>query len=200
MVRQRLSKEICREQLLNAAMKCFSEKSYHGATVNDIIVASGRSKGALYWYFSSKEEIFLAVVDRWYQKALDDLKDDLEIKRLNFTDVGKRVIERMYRYINKERSFLLTWIEFASAASRDENIRKNLIEITNRYQHTLSSCLKELVRQGEIKEINVPAMTTLLSALHDGFLFNGVIWPEKFAQKKTLKGVMTLLAAFVQED
>jgi AcrR family transcriptional regulator len=52
-----------RERLLQAAMQVFAEKGYHGTTVDDVVAASATSKGAFYHYFSSKQDIFLTLVD-----------------------------------------------------------------------------------------------------------------------------------------
>ncbi|HEV8339519.1 MAG TPA: TetR/AcrR family transcriptional regulator [bacterium] len=52
-----------RERLLSAAMDIFAAKGYHGAVVDDIVAASGTSKGAFYHYFPSKQGIFLTLMD-----------------------------------------------------------------------------------------------------------------------------------------
>jgi AcrR family transcriptional regulator len=44
-------------------MEVFAEKGYHGTTVDDVVAASATSKGAFYHYFSSKQNIFLTLVD-----------------------------------------------------------------------------------------------------------------------------------------
>ncbi len=51
-----------RERLLQAALDVFSARGYHGTVVDDIVEASGTSKGAFYHYFSSKQEIFLTLM------------------------------------------------------------------------------------------------------------------------------------------
>ena len=54
-----ISKEgdIRKQELLDAALQLFNEKGYEGTTINDIIKKVGVTKGAFYYYFSSKEEI-----------------------------------------------------------------------------------------------------------------------------------------------
>jgi len=47
-----------REQILRAAIELFSHGGYHGVTVDAIAHKAGISKGNLYWYFKSKQEIF----------------------------------------------------------------------------------------------------------------------------------------------
>lgn len=41
----------------------FARKGYHRAIVDDIVRASGTSKGAVYHHFANKEAVFLALVD-----------------------------------------------------------------------------------------------------------------------------------------
>ena len=52
-----------RTRILEAAVKVFATKSYHDAKVDDIVSESHTSKGAFYFYFPSKQDIFLALSD-----------------------------------------------------------------------------------------------------------------------------------------
>ncbi|MGH7022932.1 MAG: TetR/AcrR family transcriptional regulator [Caulobacteraceae bacterium] len=51
-----------RAALIEAAMALIAEKGFRGATLDEIAARAGRSKGAIYSNFSSKDELFLAVV------------------------------------------------------------------------------------------------------------------------------------------
>jgi AcrR family transcriptional regulator len=52
-----------REQLLEAASRVFARSGYHGASMSEIAAEAGFSKGALYWNFASKEDLFFALLD-----------------------------------------------------------------------------------------------------------------------------------------
>ncbi len=52
-------KEETKRRILEAAVAVFSERGYHRTTVDDIAQASGTSKGTFYFYFPSKEAVFL---------------------------------------------------------------------------------------------------------------------------------------------
>lgn len=52
-----------RNRILAAAIDIFAHKGYTAAGVEDIVLASGTSKGAFYHYFASKQAIFLALMD-----------------------------------------------------------------------------------------------------------------------------------------
>ncbi|MEG0615507.1 MAG: TetR/AcrR family transcriptional regulator [Oscillospiraceae bacterium] len=55
-------------QILAAAMTEFSEKAYDGASVNTICEKNKLSKGRVYHYFKSKDEIFLACVEECFDR------------------------------------------------------------------------------------------------------------------------------------
>ena len=52
-----------RERLLKTATDIFAEKGYAGASVREIVDCAGVSKPVLYYYFQSKEGLFLAILD-----------------------------------------------------------------------------------------------------------------------------------------
>src|SRR3990170_3290195 len=52
-----------RDELLAAALRVFARRGYRHAGVDEIAAAAGYSKGALYWHFSGKEDLLLALLD-----------------------------------------------------------------------------------------------------------------------------------------
>ncbi len=52
-----------RQRVLYSAKRAFAERGFSGANVNDIAKEAGISVGALYKYFRSKEDIFLAIIE-----------------------------------------------------------------------------------------------------------------------------------------
>src|SRR4051812_22222521 len=52
-----------RDDLLAAALRVFARRGYGQAGVDEIADAAGYSKGALYWHFSSKEDLLLALIE-----------------------------------------------------------------------------------------------------------------------------------------
>jgi AcrR family transcriptional regulator len=52
-----------RNRILEAAVRVFASKGYHDTKVDDIVNGSQTSKGAFYFYFPSKQDLFLALVD-----------------------------------------------------------------------------------------------------------------------------------------
>ena len=59
-----------RHHIMDAAYRCFSRKGFHQTTMRDIYAEAGLSAGAIYHYFSSKEEIIEASFIFDYQRGL----------------------------------------------------------------------------------------------------------------------------------
>ena len=82
-----------KNQIIAAATKVFSERGFAEARMDDIVAESGLSKGALYWYFDSKDAIIVAILDRvfdWEAAHLDEILDreaSAELKLKRFVDV-----------------------------------------------------------------------------------------------------------------
>ena len=62
---ENLTKEERQSQIMEAAMKVFTQKGFACARMDDIVEESGLSKGAIYHYYSGKKDIILALIDHW---------------------------------------------------------------------------------------------------------------------------------------
>ena len=71
------SSQETRDRILEAAAKVFASKGYHDTKVDDIVKDSQTSKGAFYFYFPSKQDIFLALVDTFADLLESRLRDRL---------------------------------------------------------------------------------------------------------------------------
>ena len=56
-------RETRRQQILDAALRCFSRDGFHNTTTADIVGESGVSQGTLYLYFTTKDDIIVALAD-----------------------------------------------------------------------------------------------------------------------------------------
>lgn len=60
-----MAKTEVRERIAEAAWRLFDEKGYENVSVDEIIAATGTSKGAFYHYFSAKDELLSALPDKF---------------------------------------------------------------------------------------------------------------------------------------
>jgi len=146
MTKQRMSRKESqlqtRERLLDAALEVFSRRGYSAASVDEIAAEAGFSKGAVYSNFSSKEDLFLALIDRrfaadvqGYPGIISFIKDGLRLEK--GPDFKELVMQ--------DRTWNILMIEFFLFAIRDE-----------------TNCEKLAVRWGQLRQ----SMKENLSAIY----------------------------------
>ena len=81
--------ERTRALLLDAAEQVFAEKGFTTASLDDIARAAGYTKGAIYKHFTTKEDLFLVVSDRYWRRYFDNFADVLSAA----TEVGASELE-----------------------------------------------------------------------------------------------------------
>jgi len=93
-----------KEHILKTSFSLFLRQSFKEVTMNEIVAATGLSKGAFYHYFKSKEQLFAEVIDTFYLKnmAIDYGKLSNESLWAFYHDYAKEVA----KLINSYNSFL----------------------------------------------------------------------------------------------
>ncbi len=83
--------EHTRSLLLDAAEDVFAQKGFAPATLDDIAHAAGYTKGAIYKHFATKEDLFLAVNDRYWRRYFDSFADVMSSAK----QVGSRELDEI---------------------------------------------------------------------------------------------------------
>ncbi|KHO24589.1 TetR/AcrR family transcriptional regulator [Mycolicibacterium setense] len=94
--------EHTRSVLLDAAEEVFAEKGFAPATLDDIARTAGYTKGAIYKHFTTKEDLFLAVSDRYWRRYFDNFAEVMSSAK----QVGPREIDeiaRRWRLLSQDR-------------------------------------------------------------------------------------------------
>lgn len=74
--------ERTRNAILDAAAEVFDKRGFNGASLSDILAKAGVTKGALYFHFSSKEELARAIIEEQWAWDLPPLDDGRSIQTL----------------------------------------------------------------------------------------------------------------------
>lgn len=154
-------------QILDAAAQCFADKGYHATSMDDLVRASSLSKGALYWHFKSKREIFRSLLERWfteYTQALESLMESDVPPREKLLSVF-RLIE-LSSAANPE--MLRSQMEFFSVAIRDEEFLAWLREEYTKIHGLFEEILREGIRAEQFQPMNAAAVARQMAAMIDG--------------------------------
>ena len=85
--------------MVDVARKLFAKNGVANTTMNDIAMTSGKGRRTLYTYFSSKEEVFYAVIESELERLSDKL-DEVATKKIAPQD---KIIELIYTHLSMIR-------------------------------------------------------------------------------------------------
>ncbi len=117
-----------RQLLVDVARQLFARKGLENTTMNDIAVASKKGRRTLYTYFSSKDDIYSAVIASELERLSDKL-DEVAAKKIQPQD---KIIELIYTHLNMIKETVVRngnlRAEFFRNIWTVEKIRKNFDE------------------------------------------------------------------------
>ena len=154
-----------RDRIVRESMKLFSLKGFLSASINDILEATNTSKGGFYNHFSSKEDLFVAVLADaqriWREKVLHGLKDI-------DSPIGKvKAILRNYkdRYLKDSETFPGGCIFITFSVELDDQI-PHLSDEVNKGFIGFKALLKRLLDDSQkIGELHSGVNTETLSEM-----------------------------------
>ncbi|MCF6137783.1 TetR/AcrR family transcriptional regulator [Pseudalkalibacillus berkeleyi] len=165
-------KEEKREAILDSAAQCFAEKGFSETTVDDIAKASKTSKGSIYLYFKSKEEIFHKLNDRRTEKYFE-IKEQLsefknataKIDYLFQYFISGKMDDNTLNHIAVQFEF---WI-YATKAGRQQ-VFDDRVE---RFTTFITEIIEEGIESGEFREdVQVKEFSRLFWSTLDGIVLH----------------------------
>ncbi len=158
-------KEEARSRILDAANRVFAEKGYHEATMDDIAKRLGVSKGAIYLYFSSKEDLFEAMV----RTAPQAFKEILYSSFGDEADPVQSATQFFDKMLKLSASNPGLSFEILSEASRNPNLKRILKQNHAEYEEVLTSFLAEGQKRRFVGDnLDIRPLANSLIALWNG--------------------------------
>jgi AcrR family transcriptional regulator len=188
-----------RDRIVRAAIRVFSDRGFHRATVHDVVRESGLSVGAIYTYFASKDELFLATCDLSTGQALGELGRRLA--------AGASTAERLAIAVG---FFLDSVVDSGDPAARflvqawaqsdEDAVREMLVRRRTQLNVAARLLLDEGVARGELPPwIDVVATSEAATALLDGLILvrleEGAAYRREAHERRARSIVELLLGA-----
>lgn len=178
-----------RERILEAAVKVFANKGYHDARVDDIVSESRTSKGAFYFYFPSKQDIFLALSDAFADLLESRLKEAVQ-GRARGLDQMEAALTSILGLFNQHRA--LAKVALVQAVGLGAIFEERRRAINERLTRLIQARLDRAVAEGSIP----PQQTELVARAWVGAL-NEVVIHWIYTGKPPLEESLPILRRFL---
>ncbi|MCK5061981.1 TetR/AcrR family transcriptional regulator [Candidatus Parcubacteria bacterium] len=179
-----------KKQIVNIARQLFSDYSYLGVSMSDIAKKVNITKGALYYHFTGKVEI--------YQKVLDEVFIGLSsaiIRAANEKDAKRKIFALVKNYLDfgfKEKNLIKALTLKLSPANRQ--ISEYIIKSREQTIDLIQPIIKEVfANKKAIKKIDSRMLSSLLMGMMDGLLLEYSLLNKKINSEKVSNQIITVL-------
>ncbi|RLD68755.1 MAG: hypothetical protein DRI95_02035 [Bacteroidetes bacterium] len=168
-------KEIRKEKraiIMEAAVEVFAEKTFMGASVSMITKKAGVSKGLLYNYFESKEDLLRQIIFEGFEEFAHvfDPNKDGSLTENEF----KYFIDETFRLLQKDTYF---WKLYFSIVMQPDV----MLLVQDKIMEMIGPFLQTLTEYYEKKGVENPmAYARLMGSIMDGVSMNYLVDPEGF--------------------
>ena len=164
------TKDQKKEQILSSALTVMTSKGYFGSTMDDIVKESKMSKGAIYHYFDSKKEVYLAVIDYWERKYTTILGQEVNEQNSSLNAL-KKLFQTFAKQLEKDPTPFQCLSTFWSISRHDDDFKKSMQKVYNRFQKFVELIIIQGIENKEFKKVN-PKIASLSLILN----IEGIFW------------------------
>ena len=156
-------------QIINAAEDVFTKKGFDEARMDDIAEQTGLSKGTLYNYFKSKDDLIIAILDRIFQREFK-VFESIDLANMSATDAIWSFAETTSKDVKMMMRLLPITYEFMGLAFRNKLVQKAFKTYFNHYMDILVPIIQHGIDSGEFRQADAKEVALAMGAIMEGTL------------------------------
>lgn len=163
-----------RKQILTASLVCFADKGYHQATMDDVVREAGISKGGLYVHFSSKKELFSALLE-WYVEEIGFFAPPTP--STSPRESLQHILHQMLSTVSSDtfRSVSILLTEIWAQNNHAPDIKETATRFYAKVRQPLTEIIKTGITDGTFKPVDATATANILIAIFEGLIIQFMI-------------------------
>jgi AcrR family transcriptional regulator len=164
--------------------------------MDDIADKTGLSKGTLYLYYKSKDDLIIAILDRIFQREFRAF-ENFDIASMSATGTIWNFVDTTTKDIRMMMRLLPITYEFMGLAFRNKFVQKTFKAYFNRYMDILIPIIQHGIDTGEFRPLDPKEIAIAMGAIMEGTLLlwvydSSLVEPEnhiRSGMKLLLEGV-----------
>jgi TetR/AcrR family acrAB operon transcriptional repressor len=188
-----------RHALLDAAELVFEQRGVAGTSLQEVAEAAGVTRGAVYWHFRDKADLYNAMMDRavlpfeqqWLEPGADDAADPMGRLRALLLDILGQIAgdERLQRVL----AISTHKVEYVGEL---DAIRERHLRVCTQAQRRFELLLRQAVAAGQLaRGVPMKATARALHALVDGLINNWMLDRQAFDLKRVGRSAVQQMLA-----
>lgn len=181
-----------RERIIQAAVESFTQTGYDKTKMDDIARRLGLSKGTIYLYFKSKEELFVAICEHNIKES-DKEDAELFVKKENIVSDAEQIYNNIRR---REQGNDRVLLEMVTESARNPKLKKAMAELHSKVHKHVEGNIQKKIDEGFLrKDADAASLAIALVALYDGLAINRMLGISESTNRKAWVAAMRAIIA-----
>ncbi|TBM32193.1 TetR family transcriptional regulator [Hafnia paralvei] len=192
---------ITRQRIINVAISEFSTQGFASTSLADIASAAGVTRGAIYWHFKNKEELFNEI---WQQSARYSLYVSEKIHSEN-KDNPLKALQETLTYIlraavsDPQQKSLMKIMFHKCEFTKEMTPRSEIRRMVYFEEERLSSTLKRCVTLNQLpSKLNIEQSVIIIRAYMSGLIENWLLCSENYDLNSNASGLVDNLITLLK--
>ncbi|HEY2494143.1 MAG TPA: TetR family transcriptional regulator C-terminal domain-containing protein [Paenibacillus sp.] len=163
MNKKKLQSEQTKKKVADASRALFVQKGYKATSIEDIVAATGSSKGNIYYHFKSKEGLFLYLIGEWDR----EWEQKWQEKESLYTTSTEKLYGFAEQMVLDDLNHPLTKAadEFFRNEEKENDIEERISEMVAGHLRFNQQLIQQGIENGEFKHNNVENLAIILESL-----------------------------------
>jgi len=181
-----------RSQILQAAAAVFTRAGFNDARMDDIANEAGLSKGSLYWYFNSKEDIIVAILDAMFDRETQYLAEIIT-RQIGAAEKLELFLDVALADLDGLIPLMPMMFEYWSLINRKQEIRQRIGSYYNGFFAVLTPIIQNGVDSGEFRQVDVNGVVNAIGAIFEGMIIVWAAVPERVDLRRDIAAAVQLV-------
>jgi len=194
---------ITREQLLSKALTAFSKKGYAATNLEDIAREAEVTRGAIYWHFGSKAELYNTLI-REYSSRGGAIMQQAAAEGGTLVDILRRVFVRQLQAVEEDtalRALIELQLFKTGLVAELEEGRQQQIEGSAGLVQMLAGIMEQGVQAGLLRsDVDPKEMARAYLGFQNGLIHLWLTTPSQFSLKESADSFADILMAGLQNQ
>ena len=187
------------QEITAAAFAVFAEKGYSGARIEEVAQRAGVSKGLMYLYFKTKEELFKAVIRSVVVRRVDALLEAVDTTELSSEEFMRGPLVDFMKRVPGSPVAIVIKLLIAEGQRHPDMVDYYWDNVVSKGLQAISLFVKRGVERGEFRESAVSDLPQLVLAP----MMLSIIWRLVFAKReldvdKLMETQIEMLLAYIR--
>ena len=197
--RRALSKERRRQQLIDATIKCISNKGLGGLTLGDVANEAGLSQGIVNLHFKSKDNLLSETLRFLIEDYDAQFMQTVEQSSGSAAETLLALMEMDLKPEICDRKKLSVWFAFWGEVKAVPTYQKIGAAYDDKFCDIIQQICERIISEGDYKNISAQTVTDTLTSLTDGLWLSCLINPKSFDRKAALRCIYSYLCVVFPE-